>query len=84
MLSDRIRKRQLLTGLGYGLSALTKPMFPLAASAGMVLAARFFDRIGTGIRDAPRDALVADIIPPNARGAAYGLRQALDSAGAFA
>ena len=84
LLSDRIRKRKLLTGLGYGLSTLTKPLFPLATSAGMVLAARFFDRIGKGVRDAPRDALVADITPPDARGAAYGLRQALDSAGAFA
>jgi MFS family permease len=83
-LSDRIRKRKLLTGIGYGLSALTKPLFPLAASVAMILAARFFDRIGKGVRDAPRDALVADITPPDARGAAYGLRQALDSAGAFA
>jgi len=84
LLSDRIRKRKLLTALGYGLSALTKPMFPLATSAGTVLAARFVDRIGKGIRDAPRDALIADITPPGARGTAYGLRQALDSAGAFA
>jgi MFS family permease len=84
LLSDRIRKRKLLIGLGYGLSALTKPMFPAAVSAGMVLAARFFDRIGKGIRDAPRDALVADITPTDVHGVAYGMRQALDSAGAFA
>jgi MFS family permease len=83
-ISDRIGKRKLLAGLGYGLSAITKPMFPLAGSIGTVLAARFIDRIGKGIRDAPRDALVADITPPEARGAAYGLRQALDTAGAFA
>jgi MFS family permease len=83
-ISDRIGKRKLLACLGYGLSAITKPMFPLAGSIGTVLAARFLDRIGKGIRDAPRDALVADITPPEARGAAYGMRQALDTAGAFA
>jgi MFS family permease len=83
-ISDRIGERKLLAALGYGLSAITKPMFPLAGSIGTVLAARFVDRIGKGIRDAPRDALVADITPPEARGAAYGLRQALDTAGAFA
>ncbi len=82
-ISDRIGKRKLLASLGYGLSAITKPMFPLAGSIGIVLAARFFDRIGKGIRDAPRDALVADITPPETRGAAYGMRQALDTAGAF-
>src|SRR5208283_3055629 len=63
---------------------LAKPVFPLAGSIGTVLAARFLDRIGKGIRDAPRDALVADITPPEGRGAAYGLRQALDTVGAFA
>ena len=83
-ISDRIGKRKLLTGLGYGLSAITKPMFPLAGSIGMVLAARLADRIGKGIRGAPRDALVADITPPEARGAAYGLRLTLDTTGAFA
>src|ERR1019366_5208705 len=82
-ISDRIGKRKLLACLGYGLSAITKPMFPLAGSIGTVLAARFLDRIGKGIRDAPRDALVADITPPEARGAAYGMRQALDTAGAL-
>jgi MFS family permease len=83
-LSDRIGDRKLLTCVGYGLSALTKPMFPLAGAIATVFAARFVDRIGKGIRDAPRDALVADITPPDVRGAAYGLRQALDTVGAFA
>jgi MFS family permease len=81
--SDRIGKRKLLVGLGYGLSALTKPIFPLAATAWEVLAARFVDRIGKGIRDAPRDALIADITPPAVRGAGYGIRQALDTVGGF-
>ena len=83
-LSDRIGKRKALAVLGYGLGALSKPVFPLAGSAAMILAARIADRFGKGIRGAPRDALVADITPPEVRGAAYGLRQALDSVGAFA
>ena len=83
-ISDVFRKRKILVLLGYGLAALTKPIFPLANSIGWVFAARFVDRIGKGIRGAPRDALVADIVPPEMRGAAYGLRQALDSVGAFA
>lgn len=83
-ISDFFRKRKALVLLGYGLSALTKPVFPLASSLGWVFGARFLDRIGKGIRGAPRDALVADIVPPELRGAAYGLRQALDSVGAFA
>jgi MFS family permease len=83
ILSDYFRKRKLLLVLGYGLAAITKPLFPLANSIGLVLAARFIDRIGKGIRGAPRDALVADITPPAMRGAAYGLRQSLDSVGAF-
>ena len=82
-LSDYLGKRKLLVVLGYALAALTKPIFPLATSIGWVLTARFVDRIGKGIRGAPRDALVADIAPPEVRGAAYGLRQALDSIGAF-
>lgn len=82
-LSDRFRKRKLLVVLGYGLSALTKPAFPLASTLGQVTAARFVDRVGKGIRGAPRDALVADITPAGLRGAAYGLRQALDSVGAI-
>lgn len=84
VLSDRLGKRKLLAGIGYALSALTKPMFPLASTAGEVLAARFVDRVGKGIRGAPRDALVADITPDEIRGAAYGLRQALDTVGAVA
>ena len=83
MLSDYFRKRKLLAAAGYGLSALTKPLFPLAASITWVFAGRFLDRIGKGIRGAPRDALVAELVPGNLRGAAFGLRQALDSAGAF-
>ena len=82
-LSDRIGRRKLLVVLGYGLGALSKPVFPLAGSAMAVLAARVADRFGKGVRGAPRDALVADITPPHLRGAAYGLRQALDSVGAF-
>jgi MFS family permease len=82
-LSDRIGKRKELAALGYGLAALTKPIFPLAPSIGWLVAARFIDRVGKGIRGAPRDALVADIAPPELRGAAFGLRQSLDTAGAF-
>lgn len=81
-LSDRIGRRKPLALLGYGMAALTKPLFPLASSVSMVLAARFVDRVGKGIRGAPRDALVADLTPPEQRGAAYGLRQALDTVGA--
>lgn len=81
-LSDRLAKRKPLLVLGYGLAALTKPLFPLAGSVPLVLGARFLDRIGKGIRGAPRDALIADVTPPEARGAAYGLRQALDTVGA--
>jgi len=83
IISDYIRKRKILAVLGYGLAAITKPMFPLATTIGWIFSARFIDRIGKGIRGAPRDALVADITPPDQRGAAYGLRQALDSVGAF-
>lgn len=82
-LSDFLGRRKLLVVLGYGMSALTKPIFPLANSMGWAMAARFTDRVGKGIRGAPRDALVADLVPPELRGAAYGLRQALDSVGAF-
>jgi len=82
-LSDYLGKRKFLLVLGYGLAAVTKPMFPLATSMSWVFLARFIDRIGKGIRGAPRDALVADIVPPALRGSAYGLRQALDSVGAF-
>lgn len=82
-LSDRWGKRKSLALLGYGLAAVTKPLFPLAGSALTVFAARCIDRIGKGIRGAPRDALVADYTTPDQRGAAYGLRQSLDTVGAF-
>jgi MFS family permease len=82
-LSDYLGRRKLLVILGYGLAAVTKPVFPLATTMGWVFTARFVDRVGKGIRGAPRDALVADIAPPELRGAAFGLRQALDSIGAF-
>jgi MFS family permease len=81
-LSDYLGKRKFLMVLGYALAALAKPIFPLATSVGWVFAARSVDRVGKGIRGAPRDALIADITPPELRGAAYGLRQALDSVGA--
>ncbi len=81
--SDRIGRRKPLILLGYGLAALSKPLFPMAGSAATVLAARFADRIGKGLRGAPRDALIADVTLPEARGRAFGLRQALDSTGAF-
>lgn len=82
-LSDYLRRRKALTVLGYGLAAASKPLFALATGVGMVFTARFIDRIGKGIRGAPRDALVADITPVAVRGAAYGLRQSLDTVGAF-
>ena len=80
--SDWMGRRKPLALLGYGLGALSKPLFALANSAGMVLAARLVDRIGKGLRGAPRDALVADLVEPQVRGAAFGLRQALDTVGA--
>ena len=82
-LSDYLRRRKLLAVVGYSLGALSKPLFAIAANAGMVLGARFIDRIGKGVRGAPRDALVADLTPPEVRGAAFGLRQSLDTVGAF-
>ena len=82
-LSDYLGRRKGLTVLGYGLGALSKPVFALAFSVSWVLAARFMDRIGKGLRGAPRDALIADLTPPEIRGAAYGLRQSLDTVGAF-
>ncbi len=82
-LSDKLGKRKPLALIGYGLAALTKPVFPLAGSLGWIVAARFVDRVGKGIRGAPRDALVADLTPEASRGAAYGLRQTLDTVGAF-
>jgi len=82
-LSDRLGKRKLLAAIGYGLAAFTKPIFPLATGIGWIVAARFVDRIGKGIRGAPRDALIADLSPAEVRGASFGLRQSLDTVGAF-
>ena len=82
-ISDYCGKRKFLAVAGYTLSAITKPIFPLSTTIGWVFGARFIDRIGKGIRGAPRDALIADIAPLQLRGAAYGLRQSLDSVGAF-
>ena len=82
-ISDYFRRRKGLIVLGYGMAALTKPLFPLANSAEAVFIARFLDRIGKGIRGAPRDALVADVAPPAIRGACFGLRQSMDTIGAF-
>ena len=83
VLSDYWGKRKPLAVMGYGLGALSKPLFALAQSSGFVMMARLMDRVGKGIRGAPRDALVADIAPPELRGAAFGLRQSLDTVGAF-
>jgi MFS family permease len=83
VLSDYMGRRKPLAILGYGLAALSKPLFALASTASWVLTARLLDRVGKGIRGAPRDALVADLAPPAMRGAAFGLRQALDTVGAF-
>jgi MFS family permease len=82
-LSDRSRRRKPWILLGYGMAALSKPLFPLAASALPVLGARFIDRVGKGIRGAPRDAMIADETPSALRGRAFGLRQSLDTVGAF-
>ncbi|EIJ32925.1 MFS transporter [Thiothrix nivea] len=84
VISDRFRKRKALVLTGYGLAALTKPVFPLANTALEVVTARFVDRIGKGIRGAPRDALMADVTPPALLNTAYGIRQSLDTVGAFA
>jgi len=83
-ISDKLRKRKALTILGYGLGAVSKPLFAVAPTSSLVLAARFSDRVGKGIRGAPRDAMVGDMVPVGLRGAAYGLRQSLDTVGAFA
>jgi MFS family permease len=82
-LSDRLGRRKPLVVLGYALAALSKPLFPLAGSVALVAGARFMDRVGKGVRGAPRDALIADVTPPAQHGAAYGLRQALDTVGAI-
>ena len=82
VLSDYLGKRKALAVAGYGLAAITKPLFAIASTAGLVFSARIIDRVGKGIRGAPRDALVADVTPNDLRGTAYGLRQALDTVGA--
>lgn len=82
-ISDYLGKRKGLALLGYGLGAASKPLFAMASSSGMILGARMIDRVGKGIRGAPRDALVADVTPPEVRGAAFGLRQSMDTIGAF-
>jgi len=82
-ISDYWGRRKPMAVLGYGLGALSKPLFALATTSGLVLGARLIDRVGKGLRGAPRDALVADIAPPEIRGAAFGLRQSLDTVGAF-
>jgi MFS family permease len=84
VLSDWLGRRKWLAAFGYGLAAFTKPVFPLAPDIGWLVAARFVDRIGKGIRGAPRDALVAELAPDHLRGASFGLRQSLDTVGAFA
>src|SRR5882762_5618286 len=83
VLSDRLGRRKPLVVFGYGLAAASKPLFPLAGSVPLVLVARFMDRVGKGIRGAPRDALIADVTPADVRGASFGLRQALDTVGAI-
>lgn len=82
-ISDWLGRRKGLLLLGYGLAALTKPLFPLAGTPSVVVTARLLDRVGKGIRGAPRDALVADVAPPEIRGACFGLRQSMDTIGAF-
>jgi MFS family permease len=82
-ISDWLGKRKLLAAIGYGMAAFTKPVFPLATGIEWFVGARFVDRIGKGVRGAPRDALVADIAPEHVRGASFGLRQSLDTVGAF-
>ncbi len=82
-LSDWLGKRKILAVIGYGLAAVTKPIFPLASTIGWLIGARFIDRVGKGIRGAPRDALIADLTPAELRGASFGLRQTLDTIGAF-
>ena len=83
LVSDRFGNRKMLALLGYGVAAVVKPLFPLAQSVGTIFAARMADRVGKGIRGSPRDAMIADITPPEMRGAAFGLRQSLDTVGAF-
>jgi MFS family permease len=81
--SDWLGRRKALVAFGYGLAAFSKPIFPVATTVGWLVAARFIDRVGKGIRGAPRDALIADLSPEHLRGASFGLRQSLDTIGAF-
>jgi MFS family permease len=83
VLSDRVGNRKRLVVVGYGLGALSKPFFPLAESALAIMGAKFLDRVGKGIRGAPRDALIADVTPPHLRGRSFGLRKSLDTVGGF-
>jgi sugar phosphate permease len=83
VLSDAIGRRKPLAVFGYGLGAATKPLFAIATGPALVFTARLLDRVGKGVRGAPRDALVADLAPAELRGAAFGLRQSLDTVGAF-
>ncbi len=82
-LSDYLGRRKALTVLGYAIGAVTKPLFAMAPTMGVVLTARLLDRVGKGVRGAPRDAMIADLVPAHLRGAAFGLRQSLDTVGAF-
>jgi MFS family permease len=82
-LSDRSNRRKPWIIAGYGLAALSKPLFPIASSAATLMVARFADRIGKGIRGSPRDAMIADETPPKILGRAFGLRQTLDTVGAL-
>jgi MFS family permease len=82
-LSDRLGNRKVLAVTGYGVAALMRPIFGLASTIEILMAARFIDRVGKGIRGAPRDALVADMSPPHLRGASFGVRQTLDTIGSF-
>lgn len=83
MISDWTGRRKPLAVLGYGLGALSKPIFPLASSIGWIVVAKAVDRVGKGIRGTPRDALIADVTPPEIRGASFGLRKSLDTVGGF-
>lgn len=80
--SDRVKRRKPLVLAGYAIAAMARPMIAFATSVGQVLAIRLSDRFGKGIRSAPRDALIADSVPPDQRGYAYGVHRAADNSGA--